>query len=126
MKLITQEQGIPKRKHRDRKARISLNPDVAGLLAYVLHGKLRPQEAVALLLSKKDTLSSGYKYPWRAASDYIKKQIKAAGLEADYRVAKFEAETGDWVVRVSHEPVITTAPPTPRVLGQKNAQKHKA
>lgn len=108
----------PARKGRPRANPIETFEPYLALRAYVLSGKMKPMEEVGLFIrpadvEKMQNLYNGrgraagrpLLYPARVIADQLRRALRAAHLESDYTVVKYETDTpGVWFVKVRYEP----------------------
>jgi len=95
----------PSRKRKNVTNELDKHTEYQQLKAVLLNGRLRPHEMAYITMGPDDAKILGYKWPWRAATDQLRRLIKQMRLEKDYRVVKYETySAGTWCVRLSYEP----------------------
>ena len=109
--LIRSSDGpLPQRKRKPKPdPLIDFEPYLA-LRAAVLNGKFRPMEEKGIFVRPQDAAKLGLRWPWRVVADRLRHAIKAAGLDGDFHVIKYETDTpGVWFVKVRYEPPMVKA-----------------
>ena len=105
MKLITNPNEIPGRKHKTKPNPLENHEAYLQLRRMILDGKLRPQQSVGIFVGPEDQKLLDMKWPWRTIADRLRRTLKEAHLEADYEVVKYETDNkGTWFVRVTYTP----------------------
>jgi hypothetical protein len=95
----------PSRKRKNVTNELDKHTEYQQLKAVLLNGRLRPHEMAYITMGPDDAKTLGYKWPWRAATDQLRRLIKQMRLEKDYRVVKYQTDaSGVWCVRLSYEP----------------------
>lgn len=95
----------PARKRKQVTNELDRHDEYLQLKAVLMHGRLKPHETAYILMGPDDAKALGYKWPWRSATDSLRRLIRSMGLERDYRVVKYETDTpGTWCIRLSYEP----------------------
>lgn len=103
----------PPRKRKDVSNALETFNEYLQMKAWISSGRAKPMETGSLLMGPEEQKKLDYKFPWRAASDSLKRFIKGLGLEADYHVKKYMTDTpGIWAVSVTYEPPPADAVPT--------------
>lgn len=95
----------PQRKRKNITSELDKHEEYQKLRAVILSGRMRQGEQAGIYLGPDDAVALGYKWPWRTATDSIRRLVKSMGLEADYTVVKYETATpGVWFIRVTYNP----------------------
>lgn len=95
----------PVRKRKQITNALEEHTEYAQLKGVITHGRMRRNEEAYITMGPSDADQLGYKWPWRAAVDSLRRYVKSMGLETDYVVSKYETDTpGVWAIRVRYEP----------------------
>lgn len=101
------EAPAPPRKRKQITNALEEHAEYSQIKAVITHGRMRQNEEAYITMGPSDAEKLGYKWPWRAAVDSLRRYVKSMGLEADYVVSKYETDTpGVWAIRVRYEPPI--------------------
>lgn len=104
---------LPRRKSKPKPDLLAHFEPYLALRAAVLSGKMKPMEEKGFFITPADAQEIGTKFPARMAVDRIRGAIRAAGLQADMHVHKYETDSpGVWWIGVRYEP--------PRVKGSRD------
>lgn len=103
----------PQRKRKNITSELDKHEEYQKLRAVILSGRMRQGEQAGILMGPDDAEQLGYKWPWRTATDSLRRLIKSIGLESDYTVVKYETDVKSvWFIRVTYNPpMVKTAQP---------------
>lgn len=112
--LWTPKDGpMPKRKGKPHEDPMANVPEWLTFLGRIMSGKMKPQEAIGFHITPDLKKTTGTDQPWRVARDRLRRQLREAGLQADFRVRMWqpEPETNPeyHFIAVSYEPPIEAA-----------------
>ena len=110
--LTSEKQPVPRRKRKDVSSALDQHEEYLALRGAILGGRMRPQQAAILKVGPDDIKKIGFKWPWRAIVDNLRRLIKSMNLESDFEVKKYETDTpGVWAVVVTYTPPMTSVQP---------------
>jgi hypothetical protein len=110
---MSTEGPAPVRKRKQITNALEEHAEYSQLKAVITHGRMRQNQEAYITMGTTDAQKLGYKWPWRAAVDSLRRYVKSMGLETDYTISKYETDTpGVWAIRVRYEPpMVKTAVP---------------
>ncbi|HEY6766611.1 MAG TPA: hypothetical protein VI386_17770 [Candidatus Sulfotelmatobacter sp.] len=108
---------IPERKRKLVTNALEAHEEYNKLKAVIMGGRMRPHQTAVITMGPKDAEALGFKWPWRTATDNLRRFVRSMGLEADFEVRKYEtATTGVWAITATYNPpMVKTAVPRPEV-----------
>lgn len=106
MKFWTSENGPPPaRKRKQVTSELDKHEEYLKLKAMLFSGRMRPNEMAGIYMGPDDAKKLGYKWPWRTATDSLRRLVRSMHLEADYEVTKYETDqSGVWFVGIKYNP----------------------
>lgn len=119
---MTTEKPAPERKRKQITSALEAHEEYMKIRAVIISGRMRPMQSAIITLGPSDAKQLGYKWPWRTATDSLRRLVKSMGLEADYSIRKYETSTpGVWAIQATYEPPISKNQPHAEQPAQKRA-----
>lgn len=109
---LSTEKPVPLRKRKQVTSALEAHEEYLKMRAVIMSGRMRPQQSAIMVMGPNDAKELNYKWPWRTATESLKRLIRSMGLEVDYTVRKYQTSPpGMWAIQVTYEPPITNAQP---------------
>lgn len=102
---LSDQKPLPERKRKKISSALEEHEEYLKIKNVILSGRMRPMQSAVITLGPDDAKKLNYKWPWRTATDSLRRLVKSMGLEADYNIRKFETSTnGTWAIVATYEP----------------------